>query len=324
MRITDTDTNVFAGQPTGGLQFFTNDASTPTAGVGAYVAAVAESTTPDTSLVFGTRDNSGGGVDAKERMRIDSAGNVGIGTSSPDSLLDVRASSDAEISIKCKNTSTGADSIASLILEGQGNGFNLRNYGDGTATPNRTDFHSNAGSSFFTFSPTSTERMRITSDGYLRMASGSLGIQFNGDTAAANALDDYEEGTWTPVVADATTGGNTGSATVTSANYTKIGGQVTVTATIANIVTTGMTAANALYIRGLPFTSSATNNAQGAVTADTLTYPASRTYIVSNIGSSDSWMTFVSSGTALADTSVLVSGVSSGVSDIFVTLTYFA
>ena len=33
------------------------------------------------------------------------------------------------------------------------------------------------------------ERMRILSGG---------GITFNGDTAAANALDDYEEGTWTP------------------------------------------------------------------------------------------------------------------------------
>ena len=26
----------------------------------------------------------------------------------------------------------------------------------------------------------------------------SGGITFNGDTASANALDDYEEGTWTP------------------------------------------------------------------------------------------------------------------------------
>ena len=31
----------------------------------------------------------------------------------------------------------------------------------------------------------------------LRIQSGG-GISFNGDTASANALDDYEEGTWTP------------------------------------------------------------------------------------------------------------------------------
>ena len=35
-----------------------------------------------------------------------------------------------------------------------------------------------------------SERARITNDG----------LTFNGDTAAANALDDYEEGTWSPVV----------------------------------------------------------------------------------------------------------------------------
>ena len=78
IRITDTDTGQAAGQPTGGLQFFTSDSSAPTAGVGAYVAALAESATPDTALVFGTRDNGGGGVDANERMRIDSAGIVQV------------------------------------------------------------------------------------------------------------------------------------------------------------------------------------------------------------------------------------------------------
>lgn len=83
IRITDTDTSVRGGQPTGGLQFYTSDGSAPTAGVGAYVAAVAESTTPDTALVFGTRDNAGGGIDANERMRIDSSGNVLIGTTTP-------------------------------------------------------------------------------------------------------------------------------------------------------------------------------------------------------------------------------------------------
>lgn len=76
IRITETDTGVQIAQPTGALQFYTSDASSPTAGVGAYVAAISETASPDTALVFGTRDNLGGGVDANERMRIDSSGNV--------------------------------------------------------------------------------------------------------------------------------------------------------------------------------------------------------------------------------------------------------
>jgi hypothetical protein len=91
IRITDTDVGENVGQPTGGLQFYTSDTSSPTAGVGAYVAALSESTTPDTALVFGTRDNAGGGIDANERMRIDSSGNVGIGVTSPTAYLNLKA-----------------------------------------------------------------------------------------------------------------------------------------------------------------------------------------------------------------------------------------
>jgi hypothetical protein len=62
-----------------------------------------------------------------------------------------------------------------------------------------------------------TERMRILSSG---------GITFNGDTAAANALDDYEEGTHNQVW----TTGNSGSITMNrvAVSYIKIGRLVTI------------------------------------------------------------------------------------------------
>jgi hypothetical protein len=41
-------------------------------------------------------------------------------------------------------------------------------------------------------------RATITTGGQLRLA--GAGITFNGDTATANELDDYEEGAWTPAV----------------------------------------------------------------------------------------------------------------------------
>ena len=79
------------------------------------------------------------------------------------------------------------------------------------------------------------------------------GISFNGDTAAANALDDYEEGTWTPTDAS----GQGLSLTVYSSKYTKIGNSVYVTIYVG--YPTNTNTANA-FIGGLPFASENTSN----------------------------------------------------------------
>jgi len=80
VRITDTDTTVLANQPSGTIEFFVSDISIPpTAGVGAYISAISEDASPDTALTFGTRSAAGVGVDANERMRIGSAGQIGLG-----------------------------------------------------------------------------------------------------------------------------------------------------------------------------------------------------------------------------------------------------
>ena len=73
------------------------------------------------------------------------------------------------------------------------------------------------------------------------------GILFGTDTAAANTLDDYEEGTWTPSV-----GGNA-SYHLQSGKYTKVGRTVHVSAVIqVNALGTGSTT----EVSGFPFTSS--------------------------------------------------------------------
>ena len=96
-----------------------------------------------------------------------------------------------------------------------------------------------------------TERMRITSNAYVRLAAGTGGIQFNGDTAAANALDDYEEGTFTPAVEGTTTVG-AGTYSVQLGRYVKIGKTITVWIRLTWSAHTG-TGDGA--IAGLPFTS---------------------------------------------------------------------
>ena len=148
-------------------------------------------------LRFSTKTASGSNT---ERMRIDSSGNVGIGTTTPQRTLHQHISSSSANYHQFTNSTTGSgggdggivgiDANEDLILWNQ-EGQNVR------------------------FGTSNTERMRVQTNG---------GISFNGDTAAANALDDYEEGTFTA------TAGN--SVTLYSnenlCSYTKIGRQVTV------------------------------------------------------------------------------------------------
>ena len=90
-------------------------------------------------------------------------------------------------------------------------------------------------------SGTPTEKLRILSGG---------GITFNGDTAAANALDDYEEGTWTPAFYTYS-GVTTSSITINLATYTKIGNIVHIHANID--VTLSSLPGQTVTITGLPF-----------------------------------------------------------------------
>lgn len=85
----------------------------------------------------------------------------------------------------------------------------------------------------------------------------TAGINFPDTQAASsdvNTLDDYEEGTFTPEVADSATGGNQAAAGTFTGYYTKIGNLVHYGIILENIDTTGMTGAADLYIRALPFT----------------------------------------------------------------------
>ena len=109
-----------------------------------------------------------------------------------------------------------------------------------------------------------SEKFSFKNNGDFTALSGNVvigtagkGIDFSAATHAAGMtselLNDYEEGTWTPVVTPA---GGAITTYTASGNYTKIGRQVTVNMNI--IITTNGTGANALLITGLPFNAATT------------------------------------------------------------------
>jgi len=94
-------------------------------------------------------------------------------------------------------------------------------------------------------------------------ASGS-GITFPATQSAssnANTLDDYEEGTFTPILADSASSSNAATMTVQQGFYTKIGNAVTIQMQIAWSNKGSMDAGQNTRIYGIPF--SAKSNTSG-------------------------------------------------------------
>jgi hypothetical protein len=141
-----------------------------------------------------------------EHMRITSAGNLGIGTNAPDRKLVVLDSVDNNLP---------AAVITKTGLTGANSGLQVHT-NEASASGGSFGFRVTSGSTYD--SPTN-EIIRVNQHG----------LCFNGDTTAADALDDYEEGTWTPVLQGSTTAGTYVYDTDrTNGIYIKIGKMVTV------------------------------------------------------------------------------------------------
>jgi hypothetical protein len=133
---------------------------------------------------------AGTAVSLTQAMTLDASGNLGVGTTGISARLHV---------------DTSAATITTMQSTAANGGY--LTFSNGSTVPLYIGFGSTLTAGLSTsdaalrysnnlvFSNGSTEKMRIDSSGYLRLAGG--GIQFNGNTAADDALDDYEEGTWT-------------------------------------------------------------------------------------------------------------------------------
>jgi len=162
-------------------------------------------------------------------------GNVGIGTTAP-------TSGGVSSGLRIKQLSDGASGFTGLGIQAAAASAELLYLGNtGTRAVIGQTFLSAGAYQPIAFDVSGAERFRVTASG----------VTFNGDTAAANALDDYEEGTWTMGV---TFGGASVGVTYNNnlGTYTKIGRQVTVNGWV-NISAVG-SSTGAARITGLPFT----------------------------------------------------------------------
>ena len=200
------------------------------------------------------------------RLQIDTSGNVGIGTTSPLSRLDVRAP---------------AGELGRFSISNSGVGYLLVGGGASTSEGLRLSYDNSNGSSninnFFnaalSFSTNNTERARIPAAGGFQSkttisvgdatpSTSGAGITFPATQSAssdANTLDDYEEGTWTPAFIST---GATFAYSQQYGSYIKVGSLVTLQMRLRTNSATG-TLTNAVSVTGIPFSSANlnTNNA---------------------------------------------------------------
>jgi len=169
-------------------------------------------------------------------LKVDSTNNrVGVGTATPAEKLDIYSSA-GTAAIKLQTAANIPFTLNSQIPGVSNDGFSIY---DGTASANR---------------------LTIDSSGNVNVVGGNLvigtsgkGIDFSATasgsgTMTSELLNDYEEGTWTPVATGLT---NVGAVTYT-ATYTKIGRVVYINLKVSAVTST-TSVANTTYFSGLPF-----------------------------------------------------------------------
>ena len=174
---------------------------------------------------------------------------VGANNVNPTQALEVKGSSSVAIQV---------ESSAAQYSEVQINN-STRNYTLGVRPDISHGFairDASAGANRFTID---TSGNATLTSGNLVIGTAGKGIDFSvqtptsatGATTTAEVLDHYEEGTFTPIISDGSSNSTFGG--ITAATYTKIGNTVRASFRCVNAQTSGLTATNTFYVKGLPF-----------------------------------------------------------------------